>query len=181
MHLTDHITDEQLNEYLDHEADDRAQIELHLSACADCAARLRALQSLFDEIESLPELSVSPGFAHRFMPIRSEPVQLPRSLVLTVSLQGALAVVAVIVAAPFVMQFLSFSIPDLSIPSPADIFLQLQSQWTAWLDMLSTLPAPTIPEIPVVNVSSLFMVFTVLCVSLLWLIGNGLLLRNQIK
>ena len=38
-----HLTDEQLNEYLDNEIVDRAQTELHLFACDDCAARLTAL------------------------------------------------------------------------------------------------------------------------------------------
>ncbi len=52
-----HLTDEQLNEYLDNEStDERAQIESHLSSCDECAARLSTLQNLFAELESLPEL-----------------------------------------------------------------------------------------------------------------------------
>ena len=58
-----HLTDEQLNEYLDNEIVDRAQVELHLFACDDCAARLTALRALFDEIESLPELALSRDIA----------------------------------------------------------------------------------------------------------------------
>ena len=181
MQLTDHISDVQLNEYLDHETDDRAQIELHLSSCADCAARLSTLQALFDEIESLPELSVAPGFAARFMPIRSEPVQLPRSLTLTVILQAALAVLASIVAAPFVTKFVSSYAPSLSVPSLADVFLQLQSQWRTWLDMLSQFQFTSIPQLPSIELSSLMLMFTLVGASLLWLIGNGLLLRNQMK
>jgi anti-sigma factor RsiW len=59
-----HLTDEQLNEYLDNETTERAQIETHLASCADCAARLIALQVLFAEIESLPEVELAPTLAH---------------------------------------------------------------------------------------------------------------------
>jgi hypothetical protein len=181
MHLTDHISDVQLNEYLDQEASDGLQIELHLSACAHCAARLNALQAVFDQIESLPELAVSPEFASRFTQSRSQPARLPRSLTLTVTLQAVLALVAILIAAPFVMQFVSPYVSSIPAPSFADLFLQIQSQWMVWLDMLSTFRLPGIPEIPVIDFSSLFMSFTVIGVSLLWLIGNGLLLRNQMK
>ena len=176
-----HLTDEQLNEYLDHEAEDRAQIELHLSTCGECSERLAALQALFTEIESLPELEFSRDLAVRFIPGASLSAKLPRSLTLTVALQAALAVAAIVVAAPLVMEFLSPYISNVPAPSFAELWMRLQSQWTAWLDMLSTFQFPTIPEIPVVELSSLFIMLIVTGVSLLWLIGNGLLLRNQMK
>lgn len=176
-----HLTDEQLNEYLDHEASDRVQIELHVASCKDCSARLSALQDLFSEIESLPELELSPDFAVGFISSPNQPVPLPRSLTLTAALQAALAVVAIIFAAPFVTQLIPSYTPGFSVSSFMEMFMQLQSQWTVWLDALSTLPAPTIPEIPAINVSSLFVMSTIIGVSLLWLVGNGLLLRNQMK
>jgi anti-sigma factor RsiW len=176
-----HLTDEQLNEYLDRETNESAQIELHLSTCEECSARLAALQDLFSEIESLPEMELSRDFAAGFLPLRSQPAKLPRSFTWTLILQAALAIVAIIIAAPFVMQFVSLYKLSLSVPSLVDVFVQLQVQWAAWLDALATFTVPTLPEIPVVNVSSLFMMFTVIGVSLLWVIGNGLLLRNQMK
>ena len=54
-----HLTDDQLNEYLDNETAERAQIELHLDSCDECAARLSTLQDLFAELESLPELALT--------------------------------------------------------------------------------------------------------------------------
>jgi hypothetical protein len=176
-----HLTDEQLNEYLDHEASDRAQIELHLSACAACSARLAVMRDLFAEIESLPDLELSPAVAASFAPGPKPSGKLPRSLRLAMTLQVVLAVAATFVAAPFVMQFLSPYLASIPAPSFAGLILQLQNQWTAWLDMLSTFQFPVMPEIPVVELSSLFMLFTVVGISLLWLIGNGLLLRNQMK
>jgi anti-sigma factor RsiW len=175
-----HLTDEQLNEYLDHETDERLEIDRHLSSCADCAARLQALQVIFDEIESLPDVQVSPEIAVRWVESGSSS-SLPRSLTLTMILQAAAAAIAIIAAAPLVMQFLSSYTPSLSIPSLADLVRALQSGWMAWLNSLSSLAVPTIPQIPLLNVSSLFVMLTVIGVFLFWLIGNGLLLRNHVK
>ena len=37
------------------------------------------------------------------------------------------------------------------------------------------------PEIPVIELSSWLVMLMLVVVSMLWLVGNGLLLRNQIK
>jgi len=173
-----HLTEEQLNEYLDNESAERVQIESHLSACDECAARLTALQTLFAEIESLPELELTHSIAARFT-LRATPSlpvgQLPTWLTLTATLQAALALITVILAAPFIAELL----PAIETPSLTELFLQLQSQWTAWLDLLAAFQLPTLPEIPVFEISSLVLTLTLAGVSTLWLVGNGLLLRNQ--
>jgi anti-sigma factor RsiW len=186
MHLTDHLTEVQLNEYLDNAIKDRTNVELHLSSCTDCAARLTALQTLFAEIESLPELVLSRNLAapvtRRLSGSGAPFFGVPRWLTLTVGLQAALAGIAAVIAAPDVIELASSSsMPVLQAPSLAETLLQLQAQWTAWLDMLSQFHMPTLPELPVVEVSSLFLMFTIAGISMLWLVGNGLLLRNQIK
>lgn len=176
-----HLTDEQLNEYLDHESKDRPQVELHLSACANCAARLAALQSLFNEIESLPEVALSRDLAEPLVLRLSGRASLPRLLQLTTILQFTVAMIALVFAAPFVTQFLSSYLSDLQVPSLVDLLLQVQTQWTTWLAMLSQLQLPGIPRVPVFGFSSLFSAFAIIGVSVLWLFGNGLLLRHQIK
>lgn len=176
-----HLTDEQLNEYLDGESRESVQIELHLASCVDCAARLEALEVLFTEIESLVEVTLSKSLT---VPVMSEiykPAPLPPSLNLALVLQAVLAVVAVIIAAPFVVQFASSYTSSIQLPPLVDLFVQVQMQWAAWLDMLSQFKMPPIPEIPAMDVSSLFVMLTVAGVSLLWLVGNGLLLRNHVK
>ena len=173
-----HLTDDQLNEYLDHETTERTQIETHLVSCDECAARLTALKTLFAEIEALPELELTHSVAARFTPTPSLPVpQLPTWLTLTATLQAALALVAAILAAPFITKLM----PVVHTPSLTEIFLQLQTQWTAWLDTLSTFRLPTLPQLPVLELPSLFLALTLAGVSMLWLVGNGLLLRNQMK
>jgi len=177
MHLTDHVTDVQLNEYLDNETAERAQIESHLASCDECAARLSVLQSLFAELDSLPELTLSRNIAARFTTNPNLTPQLPRWLTLTATLQAAVALIALIVAAPFIMTLL----PAIETPSFTDIFLQLQSQWIAWLDILSTFKMPTLPQSPPLEISSLVLTLTLAGASVLWLVGNGMLLRKQIK
>ena len=179
-----HLTDEQLNEYLDNELVDRAQAELHLSSCDDCAARLTTLQALFNEIEALPEIALSRDLAAPIMRRigkRAAVPAVPRALRLTVTLQAALAVIAIIFAAPIVMQFISPYLSRIQKPSFVDIFLQVQTQWRTWLDVLSQFQLPTMPEIPVIELSSLFTMLTIAGVSILWFVGNRLLLRDQNK
>lgn len=174
-----HLTDEQLNEYLDHESSERVQIEVHLASCADCTARLAALQALFNEIESLPDLTLARPIVSRLTLPSSRFTALPRSLTLTMTLQTALAIVTIIFAAPFVTRFISRYWLSLPMPSIGEVIVQIQSQWTLWLDVLLQIQLPTIPEIPVMDPSSLFVMSALIGVSLLWLIGNGLLLRNK--
>ena len=172
-----HLTEEQLNEYLDHETAERRVIEAHLDSCDECAARLSALQALFAELDSLPEVELTRNLAAPFTLRPSLPAQLPKFLTLTAFLQAAVALAALIIAIPFVSALL----PQIEPPSFTKLFFQIQSQWTVWLDQLSTLTLPTFQPInlPTFEISSLLL--TLAGVSVIWILGNGLLLRNQMK
>lgn len=176
-----HPSEEQLNEYLDHESKEREQIELHLSACAECTMRLAALQRLFNELDSLPELALSRDLAEPVMRRVSGPGVLPKWLTLTITLQAALAVITILIAAPFIIEFTSEAMPLLQSPSITGMIFQLQAQLGTWQDAISTFQVPSLPAIPTPQFSSLVILSTLAGVSLLWLVGNGLLLRNQIK
>ena len=187
MHLTDHVSDVQLNEYLDNETNARAQIEAHLSACDDCAARLSDLKILFTEIESLPELAVSKNFASRFTFQPSLTPHLPRWLTLTLTLQAALALIALIVSIPFITTY----VPQIDFNSLTSPLFEIQSLWNTWLDSLSTLVLSLVeglnfqpstfnlPTLPIIEMSSLLL--SLAGIFVLWIFGNGLLLRNQIR
>ncbi len=123
MHLTDHISDVQLNEYLDNESTERVFIESHLSVCDECAARFSTLQNLFAELDSLPEMELTRDLAARFTPRSSLPAQLPKFLTLTAILQTALALTALIIAIPFVSAWL----PQIEPPSFTKLFFHLAS------------------------------------------------------
>ena len=170
-----HLTNEQLNEYLDNASTERAFIETHLDSCGECLARLSNLQALFAHLDSLPEATLSRDIAARFRPRPSLASQLPRWLTLTASLQAASALVALIVAIPF----FSIMLPKVELPSFTTWFFEIQSLWTSWLDQLSTFNLPTFQpsNIPTLEMSSLFIALAV--VSFFWIFGNGLLLRNN--
>jgi hypothetical protein len=176
-----HLSDELLNEYLDNALHNRVQVESHLSQCADCAARLAALQILFVEIGSLSEEAFTRNLAAAVMLKVRGSRALPRWLTLTMGLQAAAALIVLIIAAPFVIEFASASMPVLQLPSLTDTLIQLGSEWTLWLDTLSQFEIPVMPEIPLFEVSSLYFLLTLAGASMFWLVGNGLLLRNQIK
>jgi len=171
-----HLTDEQLNEYLDNETANRAEIETHLDSCDECAARLSALQALFADLDSLPEMTLSRDLAARFRPRPSLTVpQLPTWLTLTASLQAAAALVALIVAIPF----FSIMLPQVEMPSFTTWFFEIQSLGTSWLDTISTFQMPTFQpsSIPTLEMSTLFIALAI--VSIFWIFGNGLLLRKN--
>ncbi len=170
-----HLTNEQLNEYLDNASTERAFIETHLDSCDECAARLTALQALFTDLVSLPEVTLSRDIAARFRPRPSLAPQLPPWLTLTASLQAAGALVALIIAIPF----FSIMLPKVEMPSFTTWFFEIQSLWTSWLDTISTFQMPTFQpsNIPTLEMSTLFIALAI--VSIFWIFGNGLLLRNR--
>lgn len=172
-----HLTDDQLNEYLDNEIAEREQIESHLASCGECAARLTALQSLFAELESLPDVAFSTNLAARFASTGGLTPQLPRWLTLTATLQAALALIALILAAPFVMNLL----PAIETPSFTEILIQLQSQWLMLFNLITNYQLPNLPSLPPLQIPTLTLSLALAGASLLWLVGNGLLLRKQIK
>lgn len=171
-----HLTDEQINEYLDNESANRALIESHLDSCNECAARLFALETLFTELDSLPEAALSKDLAARFIPDRNLTVsQLPRWLTLTATLQAILALITLIVAIPFV----SARLPQIQTPSFTTWFSELQLLWTSWLDWLSTFQLPAMQSLPIPALEISSLLIALASVSIIWIFGNGLLLRNH--
>jgi hypothetical protein len=172
-----HLTDEQLNEYVDNETNEREQIELHLHSCNECSKRFSDLQNLFLELDSLPDLQLTRDLSTRFITKGGLIQSPPRWLTLTVFAQAALALIALIISIPFITTY----IPQIDTNSFMTPFFEIQTLWNTWLDSISTLQIPTIPElpIPIVEMSSLLLALAGIFV--LWILGNGILLRNQIR
>ncbi|MFZ5858159.1 MAG: anti-sigma factor family protein [Chloroflexota bacterium] len=170
-----HLTERQLNEYLDNATDERARIQTHLDSCDDCAARLATLQTLFAELDSLPELAFTSPLAARVLLDLKRTPRLPRWLTLTSLLQTAAAVVAIIVAAPLVLDYL----PTVQAPTWTDTLAQIQIQWLTWIDALAAIQAPALPELPALGISSLSASLVFLAALAMWLFGNRALLKNH--
>lgn len=177
-----HLTDKQLNEYLDNESVERVQIEAHLSACDECAARLTALQDLFVEIESLPELELSKPIAARFIPTPNLIPQLPRWLTLTAILQVVAALVAISLVVPYVTSLLAPYSQQYAMPSLTEVWLDLQLNFVTWIQSLGSVSWPEISmdvfALPVEIAPDILMV-GMIGISLIWAFGNWWLLHKK--
>ena len=174
-----HLTDEQLNEYLDNETNERELIELHLDSCDECSKRFSDLQNLFLELYSLPELQLTRDLSTRFITSGGLIQSTPRWLTLTMTLQIVLAMIALMIAIPFISTIL----PAIETLSFTSWIVDLQAILNTWFDSFSKLtlqPIPfELPTLPVLETTSLLL--SLAGIFILWILGNGLLLRNQIR
>lgn len=189
-----HLTDFQLNEYLDHALDETARnkFDSHLRTCEDCSARFDELKFLFTSLESLPEVKLrhdlSPYIITRlpqkpriWTPFLAAQTGAAIGLFFWLSVQAA-KLLAPIISDPhfpqFVMPDLQFEIPNFQFPDLDSLFSILHS-----LLIIPKLRPPTfnIPAFQpsLVNLSTFNLIFIITSVFLLWLIGNISLLRNR--
>jgi hypothetical protein len=185
MHLTDHVTDVQLNEYLDREtsSEGRVQIEAHLALCDECTVRLTALQALFAEIESLTELELSKPLVVPLRPPSSLLApQLPRWITLALTLQAFAALFAIVFILPLVTQYLGPVVQAVSVPTLRDVLVEIQMYFGRWMQVMQSFQPPTIPvEIftPPEGLSPTLLSVSLSGIFFLWLIGNWWLLRKR--
>lgn len=185
-----HIDDALLNEYLDAvlAPDRRAEVEAHLAQCSDCAARLSDLRSLFAALEAMPDaplardLSVAVIAAFR-RPRLQNPVAHP-ALRIALAVQAFAALVLLGAAAPFVVrapQWVAASqFGERATSAIATAVTGFTSEWLAapaaaqrtMSESFEMLRRLTLPPLPWQNVG-----LCLSAVALLWLLGNGLLLR----
>ena len=173
-----HLAEETLNEYLDDALPPkaRADAEAHLHECADCATRLAELTQLFDALASLPDLGLARDLSASITQRLTPRPSLPRPFQWVVALQFAAALTTLIAALPLLQTMINFNVPTFTLPSLPDL-LMLFDQTAAGIQHFFTrvrLPEPSLT----INLSSLFITVTVFSVTLLWLVGNGLLLRR---
>jgi len=172
-----HITDSQLNEYLDQELDGalREQCDLHLSSCTDCRARLEELKRLFSDMAGLHEVEPPRDLTTSVIERLPQSTASPWTRLFAVQLGAALG------AGLFILIEISKSIrvPDLSsfqVPSPDFHFL------LPYISLpLITQPALVIPQMPIIHIplTDLQVLVIVACALLLGLVGNGILLCER--
>jgi hypothetical protein len=166
-----HLTDDQLNEYLDAALPDSARrsFEAHLQGCGECRARLGALQYLFIGLAGLPEARPSADLAAVVLarlPQRQPPLwsrefaaQAGAALGALVWLTGE-AVRAIQIVEPASIQLLLvqfLALPGRKPPLPEFRFLDLGSAETSAFN-LALLAASALA---------------------LWVTGNAMLLRGR--
>ena len=176
-----------LQEYLDDVLvdEDRERLELHLAQCEDCAAKYASLKYLYSEMERLPDEPLAHDISARV--IRSLALKEDRKPYLYLVLMAQLATAIIVFAAirPRISLELGssgYSLVRLLEPlqkfadlSAQGIFLMreflnwIHSQWIATLSM----PAIDWP------ITGLSLALVVGGMTFLWLLGNGLMLRQS--
>ncbi len=184
-----HLDDSTINEYLDSAlpASRRAEVDSHLAACPQCAARLNDLRALFASIESLPDLPLEPDLSSSVVaaiqPKRATIAQptLTPALRLAFAVQAILALIALAAAIPFAIQAIptgaASQLTTAFSTELVDIVTDLSTQWIATIESLRTFPnplttQPPLPALPMVELS-----LCLAAVTVLWLVGNSVLLR----
>jgi predicted anti-sigma-YlaC factor YlaD len=188
-----HLDETGLNEYLDGALPQpaRQEAEAHLAACPQCAARLRELQAVFIALETLPETplarDLSAGVVAR-LPAGQAPV-LGRGLTWALAAQAVLAIGCLIFAWQFadftpvsqavaglqgsLVEALRSAWANLSAQGQADL-ASLAQNWSENLAAARTLTEP-LGIWPATAWSA-----GLAALGLLWLAGNGLVLRRLI-
>ncbi len=189
---TQHLSAETLNEYLDGalEAPARAQAEAHLADCPQCAARLASWRALFAGLAALPEEPLARDLSADVLarlPQPAEALSILPKLRWIVAAQALAAVVLLASAAPFVTAALPIVDP-VTISQPAVQFItelltglaaqaqSLASALTVWSEQgLAGVRALTTP---LAKTSTWLLSAGLAAAFVLWVLGNGLLLRR---
>ena len=196
-----HLDHNTLNEYLDSalEPARRAEVESHLAACPDCAARLAELRALFAALESLPDAPLERDLSSSVVAVLNKRLVMSGSanalysrpvlrLIFVVQALASLALISITL--PFAAQTLEFAgTPQFTSQVTTfltDVTTAFNSTWAAALNsaqsllsqgqaVFDNLPLPTLPAL---GLGAFFA-----AVSALWIVGNGLLLTRayQIK
>ena len=174
-----------LQEYLDGVLadEDRERLELHLAQCDDCAAEYASLKYLYSEMERLPDEPLAHDISARV--IRSIALKEDRKptlyLVITAQLTAAIIVFAAIW--PRISLELNSRYSLVQLLEPLRNFEELSAQGTLfvreflnWIHIqwIATLSMPAIDW----PITGLPLALAVGGMTLLWLLGNGLLLRQ---
>lgn len=177
-----------LQEYLDGVLadEDRERLDLHLAQCDDCAAKYASLKYLYAEMERLPDEPLAHDISARV--IRSIALKEDRKPYLYLLIMAQLAAAIIVFAAiwPRISLELVNRYSLVQLLEPLRKFEQLSAQgtlfvreflnwiYTQWIATLS-MPAIDWP------ITGLPLALAVSGMTLLWLLGNGLLLREPVN
>ncbi len=190
-----HLTDSQLNEYLDDTLDETTKIKFdsHLQTCEDCSARLCELKFLFTSLESLPEVKLrrdlSPAILARlpqkqprlWTPFFAAQLGAALGLFFWLSVQVTNFITPIISTSrfpPFTMPNFQYAISNFQFPNFHSLFTIFISLFSIPKFQLPTFNLPTFQP-SILNLSTFDLIFISASVFLLWLVGNLSLLRNR--
>jgi hypothetical protein len=184
-----HLTEAQFNQYLDHELDKEAQLQMkaHLETCANCRARFDELRMVFSALAEVPDMPLDRDLTTSIianLPQTSKRPALWRQPAFI--MQSILTVVLLILSMPIfriwgpkvVVWFEGLKLSAIQIPSLPVLIDQIAGLLSSRPRLTFTMPR--LPELSALLSGSDFNIVLVLLMmtGALWMIGNLSLLRN---
>ena len=181
-----HLTDEQLNEYLDNVLEPAARTDAHrhIESCPGCQARLDEIQAVTAMLAGLPEIPLTHDLSKNVL------LRLPQksgriwTRALAAELGGALGMLLWLSAEmskPVAALLLTLALPKISLPAIhfPEYALKLPSfnVPTAIPRLQVTLPPLPLPVLNLPAFDPRLVVPVAILVFLLWIVGNNMLLR----
>ncbi len=171
-----HLSEAQLNEYLDNALPNaqRAAVDQHLNACANCRAKLEALQVIFASLAALPEEALRRDLSSRVMEAIQPKLAPARALHWGLVAQAISAVIALI------WGWLTLD-PAIHWPVVAPLTVlasQVSLSWSRLLGFDLLLPRVPLPA-PHLSLPLSAVWLLLISAGLLWLAGNFILLRPR--
>ena len=183
-----HLTEEQLNEYLDSAVFDNS-ITRHLETCNDCSARLEELQRVFTALESLPEIQhprdLTASILAQLPPRLSEIVS--RSTPTLKWLAFAQTAAALAIFAWLASSLTPLFAPNILPPEITNFQLPTLDSLLASIVLFLSSISIEAPDSSVIfqpspfDLQSTTLLLFIASAAVLWLVGNGLLLRSPAR
>ena len=186
-----HLTETQLNEYLDQMLDVPTQqkVEAHLSDCEGCRAQIAQLEILFSTLDELPEVPLTRDLKVGVLAGLPKTVEIPTLWQQPAFLaQSLLTVILLTLTMPILnRQFESlssfFTFPVIELTSFAEIIAKLSPLFRWEFQFSFAFPEisftmPTLPSIPI-SLDTNIVLLLIISAGMMWGIGNFSLLRSK--
>lgn len=183
FHLTEELFNELLDETLPQE--NVLALEAHLAVCAECSARLDQIARLFSDLENLPELQMNRDLSGFVVQAIRPNLEIPRQWKWAILTQFALAGLILMFTIPALLTSdvvnamgLFWTSEIINNPIRLDFVFQIELYILNLMQFISfEVQNFQIPDLPLTLVTVLPILMTS---GILWLVGNGLLLRKRI-
>lgn len=183
----EHINESQLHAYLDHALEEagRLLVDAHLSSCHGCREELESLKAFFAEIESLPETLLQTDLAPIVTAAISKNYGISQRWRLAVVSQTILALLVIWISWPMMStKFILPQLPNISIDLQV-IALEISITISSFFDSLINhfrdffyQLSGTIFEGSSPMISTIYLLPLAISATLLWLVGNRVLLKE---
>jgi hypothetical protein len=175
-----HLTDDAINEYLDHELAefDRSSLELHLAECAECTSRLEVLQEVFAQLSKLPEASLSHDLSSGILRSLPQPHALPPLIRLAAPFQAVVALLGLAITIPYAYEKIASSMTGIEFGFSLQPWFDLQRMGLNWWIVIKDFHLPALTGFTGFEFSDQILYLGLLACSIAWFIGNGMLLKD---